>query len=323
MPRGCNPDQGYYVNWNNAPERGWPSGDSREQWGSLHRAQLLDSFVHMQYARNGMQKFTLADVQAIVRNAATHDPFAPALEPILAQHAPDNASRDALAAWRERTYPWEDDDGDGRYDDAGYGLYLRVRQDLQDRVFGDEQGPFERVWDPDPETAGDPHAGDQGTNDNKDAALLDALDGHARYAWCDDVRTSEVEGCADAIAAAFAAHASLAALPLWHSRFTPIGAGPAYEMPMTNRATYVHFHVGPDTAQSVSTLPPGESGELNLTDFLDLELHGGPGPQHMHDQLPLYESFQGKPVPVTEDQARALSGEPQDLLVPIPPEPVP
>ncbi|MCA1812979.1 MAG: penicillin acylase family protein, partial [Halobacteriales archaeon] len=288
---------------------------------SLHRVQLLDGFAWAQRLHNGFQKLTLEDVQAILQNAATHDPFAPALAPILMAHAPQ-AQHDAIADWRAHGYPWRDADGDGVYDDAGYGVYLHVRQDLQDRVFRDELGGFTRAYDPDPETAGDPHAGDQGTNDNKDALLLQALDGQASHDWCDDIGTPQHESCADVIADAFASAGTIGPMPLWHSRFSPIGAGPAYEMPMTNRATYYHFHVGTDTSRSISTLPPGESGELTVPDLVDVIVNGGPGPEHMRDQLPLYNGFQGKPVPVTEEQAHAVSGEPTTLLVPVPP-PVP
>jgi hypothetical protein len=86
---------------------------------------------------------------------------------------------------------------------------------------------------------------------------------------------------------------------------------------MTNRATYYHFHVGSDPALSVSAIPPGQSGHLSLLDLADIVLNGGQGPPHMRDQLPLYEHFGFKPVPLTEAQAHALAGDPSTLLVPI------
>jgi penicillin amidase len=314
LPRFCNPEQGYFVNWNNLPERGWPSGDGRELWGGVHRVQLLDAMVKDRLTQRGFTTLTLADVQGIAHDAATRDPFARAIVPLLIPHAP-SAAQQALKAWQAADYAWRDADADGLYDDAGYALYVKVRQDLQSRVFADEQGAFLRIWDPNPETAGDPHAGDQGTNDNKDAALLDALGDRTGFDWCDNVATAAKETCSDVIADSFAEVGSVPAMPVWHSRFSPIGAGPAYEMNMTNRATYFHFHVGSDPTQSVSAIAPGESGHLSLLDFVDLEVNGGQGPPHMHDQLPLYEGFQFKPVPVSEEQARALASSTTILVV--------
>lgn len=326
MPRACNPAQGYFANWNNLPQRGWGGGDNRELWGSVHRVQRLDQEVREALAASPDGKLDLDGVKGVLRSAATHDSLAFGLEPELRAHAPPAAQAD-LGAWAAQDYPWRDADGDGFYDDLGHAWYDPVRADLQRRVLGDELGPFLRVWNPDPRTAGDPHAGDHGTHDNKDALLLDALRGATGRDWCDDVTTPEHETCAQHIEAAFAAAGSPGPLAVHTSRFSPIGAGPAYTMTMTNRATYYHFHdpVG-DTAlpqsRSGSAIPPGQSGHLTAAQLALVACCGDQGSQHMRDQLPLYVNFEFKPVPITMGQADAASGgEPQTLLVPPPNRP--
>lgn len=323
MPRACNPQQGYYANWNNLPQRGWPSGDNRDLWGSVHRVERLDEEVREAIIASPDGKLDLDQVKAILKQAATHDSLAAKMVAVLNPFAPQGA-RQALEAWADDDFAWQDADGDGLYDHLGHAWYDAVRSRLQHTVLGDELGPYLRVWNPDPQTSSDPHAGDHGTHDNKDALLLDALNDRSGNDWCDDVATPGVhETCSQLIKAAFAAAAAgnVTALPVHQSAHTPIGAGPAYKMPMTNRATYYHFHVGTDTTQSVSAMPPGQSGHLTLPELIDVVFLGGQGPEHMRDQLPLYVNFEFKPVPVTEAQAQALAETTQTLVIPAAPLP--
>lgn len=315
LPRGCNPDAGFYANWNNLPQRGWPSGDSRELWGSVHRVERLAAEAQAEILASPDGKLDLAQVKDILKAAATRDSLAAKMVAALLPHAPPAAAAD-LATWAADGLPWADADRDGLYDHLGHAWYDRVRGDLQGRVLGDELGPFLRVWNPDPQTGSDPHAGDHGTHDNKDALLLDALTGAAAHDWCDTLGTDAVETCAKHVAAAFAAAATPGPRDVHLSRFTPIGAGPAYTMPMTNRATYYHFHVGVDTGQSVSAIPPGQSGHLTPLDLFDIVVNRGQGPAHMRDQLPLYNDFRFKVVPTTRAEAQAVAASEATLLVP-------
>jgi hypothetical protein len=277
--------------------------------------ERLDKEAHKAILASPDGKLDLAQVEEILHQAAIRDPLAPALVPLLLPHAP-TAARAALAAWAQADYPWRDDDHNGIYDDLGHAYYDAVHIDLQKRVLGDELGSFTRVWNPDPSTSDDPHAADHGRHDNKDAILDDALAGTTKHLWCDDANTPQLETCADMIGRAFAAIGDPSPQAVHKTTFTAIGAGPAYQMNMTNRATYYHFHVGVDTSTSVSAIAPGESGLLTIPDLIDVVANGGQGPPHMHDQLPLYNEFRFKVVPFTEAQAAAVSGAPQTLLVP-------
>lgn len=323
LPRDCNPLQGFYANWNNLPQRGWPSGDSRELWGSVHRVERLHEETVEAIIASPDGRLDLAQVKAILKEAATHDSLAAKMVAVLAPFAPMDAKQ-ALDAWADSDFAWQDADADGVYDHLGHAWYDKVRGSLQARVLGDELGPFLRAWDPNPQTAGDPHAGDHGTHNNKDALLLDALQGRSGNDWCNDVSTPAVhETCSQLIEEAFEAAAAegVAPLAIHESIHTPIGAGPAYAMPMTNRATYSHFHVGTDAAQSVSAIPPGQSGHLTVPELISITFLGGEAPEHMRDQLPLYLGFQFKPVPVTEAQAQAVAETTQHLVIPLAPLP--
>jgi penicillin G amidase len=318
LPRGCNPLQGFYANWNNLPQRGWSSGDGREMWGSTHRVDRLVQETVEAVLASPDGKLGIGEVRSILKEAATHDSLARPLVLAMLPHAPQGAA-DALRAWLGDDLPWADADRDGVYDHLGHAWYDRVRQDLQGLVLGDELGPHLRAWNPNPLTSSDPHAADHGRHDNKDALLFDALRGATDHAWCDDVRTLVVESCAQHVQAAFAAAVSVDALDVHLSPFTAIGAGPAYRIPMTNRATYYHFHVGPDTAHSGSAMPPGQSGHLAAPELAAIVLLSSPGPLHMSDQLALYNHFQLKVVPTTPAEIGAVAQAQRTLLVPSPP----
>jgi hypothetical protein len=141
--------------------------------------------------------------------------------------------------------------------------------------------------------------------------------------WCDDVGTEEtVETCADqveeAVAAADLAVSSVDEIELTEQHQSPIttlGVGPSYVMPMTNRATYYHFHVGSDASEHHATLPPGAGGNINLAEFGVLTATGDT-PEHVDDQIPDYVDFEPKEVPFDRAKAEADAESTATLLVP-------
>lgn len=336
LPHDCNPKPGYYANWNNFPQRGWSAGDGRELWGSVHRVERLDKELHdlidARADANGNGRLALEDVKTILKNAATQDSLAGQIVPRILASTPAGAAPGATAAlseWAADDYPWRSNGAvsnpEGElYDDRGHAVYDALLPALLARVVGDEEGAFTRAVHFNPQESGDPHAGDHGQHNNMFSVLVDALGGATAHDWCDDVTTTVGESCNDAVAAAFddaglsgyATASEVPQIPQHFSKFTSLGAAPAYEIPMTNRATYYHFHVGSATGHSGSAIAPGQSGHLSATDLLFL-LGGQPAPVHMRDQLPLYVNFEFKPVPVTEAEADAASTAPPiQLLVP-------
>ncbi|MFA5943867.1 MAG: penicillin acylase family protein, partial [Candidatus Thermoplasmatota archaeon] len=201
-----NPSTGYVAQWNNAPAKGWRTGDGLQNWGSVHRVQLLDRFVTQRLAQD--QPVVWQDVADILEAAATHDPFARHSAPLLVKAARESGDAalqplaDALEAWAAADYAWRDVDKDGKYDDAGHAVWDAARLALQERVFADELGTTMPTIVLDPTASSDPHAGDHGRHDNKESTLIDALNGKTSHPWCDDVSTSGKESCEDQLVGA-------------------------------------------------------------------------------------------------------------------------
>lgn len=177
----------------------------------------------------------------------------------------------------------------------------------------------------DPRDSSDPHAGDHGQHRNPFAIIVDALEGTTGHDWCQDVSTDRSETCSQQIEAAFQA-AGLAEDAIAHvedieqtsqhmSPFTSLGLGPSYEIPMTNRATYYHFHVGSNVEESRSLLPPGASGHVSLAQTPSL-LAQGEAPQQMEDQLDRYVDFNLKDGAWTQAEAERGEGTGSELWIP-------
>lgn len=330
LPHVVNPAQGYTVNWNNLPERGFSAGATRELWGPTHRVELYDRAIRDALAASPDHKLGLAELDAINRRIATQNPFAYEIAPFVigaSEHDADpvvQAAVDALRAWRDAGYTWEDDGAcqhvlpkapgagaaDCRYAYPGFAVYERWRTLMQGALMADELGPHVRALNFDPATSDDPHAADAGRNDNKEGPLLNAFLGRNGHAWCDDVTTSGVESC-EALSAATlrAAVADLAQAygtsdvsqwrePIHRIKFSALSGGPAWSIPMVNRPSFHHvYDWGAGYAGSV--LPPGTDQTWYPADFLRFEADGTLPDAHKRDQLDLYVAFAWKPAEMT------------------------
>ncbi len=316
LPHVLDPSQGWIVNWNNAPQRGWPSGDAREVFGSVHRVDLLRERLLDAFERGG-GKVAMDDVARVVREAGSRDAFARHTVPFLldatatggTDRAVVEAARDALAAWKRRDYDWSSD-ASGTYDPA-HAIYDEWRSRLQERVFRDELGPFASPMEWEPATSGDVHAADHGTAVAKDALLVDAIEGRTRVPWCHDVRSARVAPitCGEQARAAFvealdalASRFNSTDVPTWRMKehlnvYVTMNAGPAFSHAMMNRASFNHLHdwgVDGDRAAR-SVLPPGAGAgyypPLRFAGYLAT----GETPPHARDQLDLYVRWEHKP----------------------------
>ncbi|HWG92491.1 MAG TPA: penicillin acylase family protein, partial [Candidatus Thermoplasmatota archaeon] len=202
-----NPAQGYVVQWNNAPAEGWRAGDGHD-WAGHHRAELLDHLVRLRLAATGGH-LSLADMEGLVKDAATRDPFARHTVPhlVAAARASGEAAlaplADALDAWAAADYPYADADGDGRYDHPGHAIWDAARGFLQASLLGDELGAETPTLHFDPSKAGSGN-GNAGAHDgfDGDMVLVKALEGRAAHAWCDVQGTPAAETCPSLLVAA-------------------------------------------------------------------------------------------------------------------------
>lgn len=322
------PERGYVANWNNAPVAGWRAGDEEQLWGSVHRVSVLERFVEKRLDEtDGTLSF--ADLKRILRESATHHPFAPETTRYMVGAAERSGDprltemADALRLWRSRGYPWRDADDDDVYDSGGMAVWEAARRELQELVFADELGARTPRLQFDPraagtgQTGGDPHAGDHGSSVNEEVTLVDALEGRTAHDWLDDqplaVVERAMERAADPLVDEYGEPAPR--MPERKSRFFPIGGGLPDEIDMTNRGSWnqlVAVGEGLDAARSV--LPPGNSGHLSGPDLARTQ-GSGDEPARLTDQLELYRNFAYKPFPVTRDEVADVATTSRTLRV--------
>lgn len=267
-----NPSTGYYANWNNGPVAGWRAGDGEQNWGSHHRAEVLDHFVREKLAETG-DNLSLDHVKQIIELAARHD--ANANESVdefvrAGRNADDptlRAMADELDEWGDRYCVWDDGDdeafdGDASADDrdvyvhAGLAIWEEIRRELQKECFAElGDRAHELVFSPRPSR----HADDHGRATNE-VTFLDALAGETTYDWLgaseqtdgrradsngraarDEVVRGAMRAAADTLTERFGSETPSEWLrPEHKSKFTVIGAVQGEAIDMVNRATYQH-----------------------------------------------------------------------------------
>jgi acyl-homoserine lactone acylase PvdQ len=142
-PQGIDPKDGTIVNWNNKPALGWPAADSKWDFQSHYRVELLKRNLPA-------GKMGIADVVRAMNMAATQDLRIELLWPtiralLMKTSAPD--ARDAqlvtlLDAWRTAGGSRLDRDGDGKIDDPGAAIMDAFWPKLANAVLSPVLGPL-------------------------------------------------------------------------------------------------------------------------------------------------------------------------------------
>jgi penicillin amidase len=322
------PSTGYFANWNNAPVFGWRAGDEAMLWGPVQRVQQIDYWAQRMLAEKGTLGWS--DIARLNWLAATHDslglPFMPHLIAAAGTEPELSAVRSALLAWNGLGLPWRDADGDGRYDDPAHAIWDAWMQAMLDRVERDELGDLAHVMDLDPKTAGDAHAGDHGTLNNKLALVLKALEGNTAHDWCDDRATPATESCADAVTAALrAAQVDLTGrfgpdvadwlVPVHTSRFTVLGAANADERPMINRGSWVQVvALGEGLDGAGSAMPPSNTGRVNSVELVQF-IAGLGEPPRLTRELDMYWTGEYKPFPLGLAEVEQVTTGTETLVI--------
>ncbi|RRJ32179.1 penicillin acylase family protein [Halocatena pleomorpha] len=321
-----NPSSGYVVNWNNGPCAGWRAGDRPQQWGSAHRVDLLDRLTR-KAIENG--PISLADVKRIIERAGTRDAAASYTVPALVQAgrtSDDDQLRsmaDELDQWRERGYPWRDDDGDGRYDSGGMAIWEETRRELQRLAFEDELGDLSPVLTFDPPVTR--HAADHGRA-RQETTLVDALAGRTDHQWlapdggAGDSHRSSLRSALTEAAKTLedrydSADPSEWLLSVRRSTFRSLGASLQTSIEMVNRATYnqaVAMGTGLDGSRHV--LAPANSGHMSFGELLATQL-ADDEPDRLTDQLEEYVAFEYVPNAYTREQVESIATDRHDLTV--------
>lgn len=335
-----NPSRGYVVNWNNGPVHDWRAGDAEQNWGSIHRVEVLDRFTREYLGvppnapaspRTAAEELSWRDVADIIEDAATHDSVAQHSVGFFveAARASDDgqlqAMADELEAWRETYCSWAE--ADGKYVNGGMAIWEAVRIELQRAAFeplGDQADELEF----DPRESDDPHAADHGRA-GKEVAFVDALELRTNYGWLgdtaserDDVIREAMRSAAETLTERFGTDDPSAWRRGAHrSRFTPLGGAPADEIPMSNRSSYpIVFEMDAGIENAGATLPPGNSGHLNGVELAATTADRSNEPDRLTDQLGLYENYEYKPMPVTAAEVDSVAVA-RETLTPTPERP--
>lgn len=330
-----NPEQGYLVNWNNAPIDGFRVSDTEGRWGPVHRVEVLDRFVREQLdlpenapptaARN---RLSVEDVHEIIANASQHDSVAWGTAPAMidaAERSGDDLLRamgEELERWADDDFAWQDANGDGIYDYAGHAIWDQTRRELQSLVFKDELGDLmpELHFDPSPGE----HAADHGSGTSENT-LVDAIDGETVHDWFEDISDVEDQStqavleealrrAADTLTERYGTDDPSLWLREEHtSAFVPVGVSSQNEIDMINRASYNQvIAFGEGLEGSFSVLPPGNSGHISADEFAAAQA-GGEEPDRLTDQLSDYVNHDPKPHPITRKQVEEVAVEQQTL----------
>jgi acyl-homoserine lactone acylase PvdQ len=149
-PHQINSHGGVILNWNNKPAAGFAASDSNWTYGSVHRAQLLESALAERARASGKGgKLTLTSVVAAMNKAATQDlrgarvlsAIAGILETGPAPNPRDARMLKLLRDWRTRGASRLDRALDGRIDHPGAAIMDAAWPKIADAVMGPVLGP--------------------------------------------------------------------------------------------------------------------------------------------------------------------------------------
>jgi penicillin G amidase len=282
LTSGADPDQGFFVNWNNKPTPDWDNGDMGAFFGPTHRVGVLAGAL----AADGAVSWD--DMNRINQIGGYTEIEAHFFRPMLLRSAAvvGGLSTDVetavglLAAWDGmRTNA----DGDGFYDDPGLSIFRAWYGAMLTELFGHvdytdlgdspppegADGLLWRLFVADPDHDGDP-----------------ALPVHADWLAGRDIDDVAVEVLGDVVAERLPTGTLETWLtPVRIQHYQPLGALPSVNHPYLNRGTYNQIvEFTRRSSRSVNVNPPGQSGFVGL---------GGASP-HAFDQLELYATWQYK-----------------------------
>ncbi|HEU0031875.1 MAG TPA: penicillin acylase family protein [Kofleriaceae bacterium] len=306
MPHVVNPEQGWLVNWNNKPRADWPNSSAGFwDWGPVHRVNTLRALV----AAQSPGSFTLDTLAEINRRAGltTDSPSGSAAIVIVSTMLDDMLDavdcsvdprlREIVSLLRGWDWLQTDDDEDGRYDSPAVAVFNTWWQATLEDVCVPELG------------AGiDPTLCAQIVY-RLLAGSAAAVPVQASYLdegeTIRDALSRDLVVALDELAARFGTADVAAWLqPRAEIEWTPGGIGTVPNTLWMNRGTYnqlVHLGRGPQL-YGKNVVAPGQSGDYRSP--------------HFADQLPLYATWQYKPMRLRRADQRAHAESITRLAVP-------
>ena len=319
------PDQGFYVNWNNAPVNGWENSKYRN--GTVHHVERIVRALEEKLGTGGGRppetanaNLTLEDLEDVLETSATTHQTAHAMLPRYVDAAREASNRlramaGELEAWREAGYTWRDRTGDGRVDFAGRTIWREITVRLQELLFGEYRSELDTDL---------VYGGTYRT-------LVHVFDGTAEFDWIGeagfDSERAVVREAMRRAAAELEARFDSPDPADWTaeadtSSYLGISAAGGETIPRLERGSWNHlvaFREAPREDVAEGVLPPSNSGHLGADEFATY-LATGERPDRHTDQLDCYVDFEFKHLPLFREAVEDVAVE-SETLVAGPPTP--
>ena len=297
MPKSINPEQGWLANWNNKPISDWPFAESEAYWGEGHRVKWIQELLAAGYM------FTFEDMNAVNREAAyNHIEGMNFLHYLVEAAKTDPTVPTEVTAYLEAWNHHYNDVIEPRwpsisatYDDPGLTIFEKWYGKILNEVFADDLGPISAASSTLIHVFDGP--------DSKLPLNYDYLNGEER----DVVIVRELKEALVDLEGIHGPDMSKWLTPVRKITFSRMGALPAPTMHSMNRGTYNHIAEMPrggKPPRAVDVIPPGQSGFMNYLGQYN----------HAYDQLPLYESWQYKPMLFSYGDIKAVAESTTTLL---------
>lgn len=138
---GMNPATGFYVNWNCPPVRGYRDGDLQSGWAADQRSKYIADHVNLNH-----KVWSLDYLRQLDKDIAFTDQRAYFFKDFLVRYIDSSMFTPVQQKAFEAMINWNnqrtDNDGDGKLDDAGAGVFDAYFSNLYAKIFVPYLGEF-------------------------------------------------------------------------------------------------------------------------------------------------------------------------------------
>lgn len=140
---GINPPTGFFVNWNCPPAAGYRDGDLQSGWAADQRSRYIADHIEQNKALWSLDYLIQLDKDIAFMDQRAYF-FKDFLLTFIDTHMLSPVQKNGLEAMRNWDNRRADDNGDGKFDNPGAGIFDRFFNDLYGAVFAEKLGDF--IW---------------------------------------------------------------------------------------------------------------------------------------------------------------------------------